>query len=58
MGRRGGVRPHPAGSRAVPEVFWAEYLTGSLKVGAYADATHVVPEYNETNTTASLIVWP
>jgi hypothetical protein len=46
----------PAGDHQV--VFWPEYLTGPLKVAAYADATHVVPEYNETNNTASLIVWP
>jgi hypothetical protein len=37
---------------------WAEYLSSPLKVGAYADFTHVVPEYNELNNTDTLIVFP
>jgi hypothetical protein len=39
-------------------IIWAEYLTSPLKVGAYADFTHVVPEYNETNNTDTLTVFP
>jgi hypothetical protein len=39
-------------------IVWAEYLSGPLKVGAYADFTHVVPEYNEANNTDTLTVFP
>lgn len=46
----------PAHSQAV--LIWTEYVTGPLQVGAYADYTHVVPEYNEANNTDSLIVHP
>ncbi len=45
-----------AGHQAV--VYWPEHLAGPLKVGAYADFTHVVPEYDEANNTASLTVFP
>jgi hypothetical protein len=46
----------PAGDQAV--VIWTEYVTGPLKVGAYADATNVVAEYTKANNSASLIVLP
>ena len=39
-------------------LIWAEYLTAPLKVGAYANFTHVVPDYNEANNTDALTVFP
>ena len=33
-------------------------VSGPLQVSAYADWTHVVPEYNENNNSASLTVYP
>jgi hypothetical protein len=46
----------PAGGHQV--VVWPEYVSGPLQVSAYADWTHVVPEYNENNNSASLTVYP
>ena len=46
----------PAGGHCT--IFWPEHVYGPLQVGAYADFTHLVPEYNELNNNDSITVVP
>ena len=50
------MSPIPVGGHRT--LVWAEHLSSPLKVGAYADFTHLVPEYNELNNNDSLTVFP